>query len=148
MNVSRLSALAMIAAWTLAPAVASALTDDQWRKRLSPQAYAVLRGHGTEAPGSSPLEAETRKGIYHCAGCDLSLFSSTAKYHSGTGWPSFWAALPRATASSQDNDLGMARTEIHCARCGGHLGHVFDDGPPPTGQRYCMNGVALRFDPQ
>jgi peptide-methionine (R)-S-oxide reductase len=143
----RFTALSMIAAWTMVPAVASALTDDEWRKRLSPAAYAVLRGHGTETAGSSPLDAETRKGIYKCAGCRLALFSSTAKYHSGTGWPSFWAALPRATASSQDNELGMNRTEIHCARCGGHLGHVFDDGPPPTGLRYCMNGVALVFVP-
>jgi peptide-methionine (R)-S-oxide reductase len=147
MNVSRVSALAMVAAWSLLPAVASALTDDEWRKRLSPQAYAVLRRHGTEIPGSSPLEAETRKGVYHCAGCDLALFSSAAKYHSGTGWPSFWEALPHAAARSQDNDLGMSRTEIHCTRCGGHLGHVFDDGPPPTGLRYCMNGVALTFVP-
>jgi peptide-methionine (R)-S-oxide reductase len=147
MNVSRFSALSMVAAWTLVPAVASALTDDEWRKRLSPEAYTVLRRRGTEAAGSSPLEAETRRGVYGCAGCDLALFSSAAKYHSGTGWPSFWAALPHATASSPDNDLGMTRTEIHCARCAGHLGHVFDDGPPPTGLRYCMNGVALKFVP-
>jgi len=148
MKVSRISVLSMLAAWTLVPAAASALTDDEWRKRLRPQAYAVLRGHGTEIPGSSPLEAETRKGIYQCAGCRLPLFSSAAKYDSGTGWPSFWKALPHATASSQDNELGMTRTEIHCARCGGHLGHVFHDGPPPTGLRYCMNGVALTFVPE
>jgi peptide-methionine (R)-S-oxide reductase len=147
MKVSRVTLLATLAAWTLAPAAASALTDDQWRKRLSPEAYAVLRGHGTEAPGSSSLEAETRKGTYHCAGCDLALFASSTKYHSGTGWPSFWAALPHATATAVDNELGMSRTEVHCTRCAGHLGHVFDDGPPPTGQRYCMNGVALRFAP-
>jgi peptide-methionine (R)-S-oxide reductase len=147
MKVSRISVISMLAAWTLVPAAASALTDDEWRKRLSPQAYAVLRGHGTEIAGSSPLEAETRKGIYQCAGCRLPLFSSAAKYDSGTGWPSFWKALPHATASSQDHELGMTRTEIHCARCEGHLGHVFDDGPPPTGLRYCMNGVALTFVP-
>jgi peptide-methionine (R)-S-oxide reductase len=147
MKTSRFAALTLLAAWALAPAVASALTDDEWRRKLSPQAYAVLRGHGTEPPGSSLLEAESRKGTYHCAGCDLALFASTTKYHSGTGWPSFWAALPHAIGTSTDDELGYSRTEVHCARCAGHLGHVFDDGPPPTGQRFCMNGVALTFIP-
>jgi len=137
----------MLAAWSLIPAAASALTDDEWRKRLSPQAYDVLRQHGTEAPGSSPLEGENRKGTYHCAGCDLALFSSATKFHSGTGWPSFWAPMRHAVATSSDSELGFERTEVHCVRCAGHLGHVFDDGPPPTGLRYCMNGVALSFVP-
>jgi peptide-methionine (R)-S-oxide reductase len=135
----------MLAAWSLIPTTASALTDEEWRKRLTPQAYEVLREHGTEIAGSSPLEAESGKGVYHCAGCDLALFSSRTKFDSGTGWPSFWAPLPHAVKTAQDNDLGMSRTEVHCSRCSGHLGHVFDDGPPPTGLRYCMNGVALRF---
>ena len=129
MKTSRLAALTMLAAWAVAPSVASALTDEQWHQRLSPEAFDVLRKHGTEVAGSSPLESEQRKGTYHCAGCDLALFSSATKYHSGTGWPSFWAALPGATATSNDNDLGVARTEVHCSRCAGHLGHVFDDGP-------------------
>jgi peptide-methionine (R)-S-oxide reductase len=147
MKISRVSAIAMLAAWSLIPATASALTDDEWRKRLSPEAFEVLRRHGTEFAGSSPLDHEKRSGTYHCAGCDLALFSSKTKFDSGTGWPSFWAPLRGAVRTSDDNDLGMQRTEVHCARCAGHLGHVFDDGPPPTGLRYCMNGVAMQFLP-
>jgi len=124
------------------------LTDAQWRAKLSPEAYAVLRQSATEPAGSSPLENEHRSGIYACAGCELSLFSSTTKFDSGTGWPSFWTPLPNAVGTSTDNSDFMTRTEVHCRRCGGHLGHVFDDGPKPTGLRYCMNGVALDFHPK
>lgn len=120
-------------------------TDAEWRSLLSPAAYKVLRRQGTEIPFSSKLDFETRPGTYACAGCDLSVFSSETKYDSHTGWPSFWQPLPRAVAESTDGSFGMDRTEIHCVRCGGHLGHVFSDGPPPTGLRYCMNGVALTF---
>ncbi len=123
------------------------LTDAQWRSRLSPEAFAVLRQHGTERPGSSPLDREHRCGTFHCAGCALPLYSSAAKFDSGTGWPSFFQPLPRAVGTSQDRSFGTVRAEVHCARCGGHLGHVFPDGPRPTGLRYCMNGVALRFRP-
>ncbi len=122
-------------------------TDDEWRKLLSPAAYDVLRHEGTEAPFSSPLDHETRAGAYACAGCELALFSSKTKFDSGTGWPSFWAPLKGAVATKSDSSLMMERTEVHCARCAGHLGHVFDDGPKPTGLRYCMNGVALKFEP-
>lgn len=122
-------------------------SDAEWRKRLSPAAYAVLRHEDTEAPFSSPLNKEHRRGIFACAGCDLPAFPSTTKFDSGTGWPSFWKPLPNAVGTTSDTTLGMTRTEVHCRRCGGHLGHVFDDGPRPTGLRYCMNGVALRFDP-
>ncbi len=122
-------------------------TDDEWRTLLSPEAYAVLRHEATEAPFSSPLDHETRAGTYACAGCDLPLFSSKTKFDSGTGWPSFWAPLKGAVATKSDSSLMMERTEVHCARCAGHLGHVFDDGPKPTGLRYCMNGVALKFAP-
>lgn len=124
------------------------LSDAQWKQRLSPEAYAVLRRESTERPGSSPLLKEHRRGIFVCAGCALPLFPSRTKYESGTGWPSFWAPLPNAVGLSTDRLLGFARTEVHCRRCGGHLGHVFDDGPRPTGKRYCMNGVALRFVPK
>jgi peptide-methionine (R)-S-oxide reductase len=120
-------------------------TDEEWKAKLTPAQYAVLRHEATEPPYSSPLEREHRKGTFHCAGCDNALFSSTTKFESGTGWPSFYKPLPHAVGESRDVSLGMVRTEVHCARCGGHLGHVFDDGPRPTGLRYCMNGVALTF---
>ncbi|HWH18532.1 MAG TPA: peptide-methionine (R)-S-oxide reductase MsrB [Allosphingosinicella sp.] len=123
------------------------LSNAEWKKRLTPQQYAVLRGESTERAGSSPLNKEKRKGTYVCAGCGLPLFSSAAKYESGTGWPSFWKPLPNAVGTRSDNTLFFRRTEVHCRRCGGHLGHVFDDGPKPTGLRYCMNGVAMRFVP-
>jgi peptide-methionine (R)-S-oxide reductase len=123
------------------------LTDAQWRAKLSPTAYTVLRQQGTERAFTSPLLGEHRKGVFTCAGCALPLYSSATKFESGTGWPSFWAPLPHAVLQSDDRSLGEDRTEIHCRRCGGHLGHVFDDGPKPTGLRYCMNGVALGFTP-
>jgi peptide-methionine (R)-S-oxide reductase len=122
-------------------------TDDEWRKLLSPAQYRVLRGHGTERPFSSPLDSEKRKGVFACAGCDLDLFASETKFDSGTGWPSFYAPLANAVGTKTDHLLIVARTEVHCRRCGGHLGHVFGDGPPPTGKRYCMNGVAMIFKP-
>jgi peptide-methionine (R)-S-oxide reductase len=120
-------------------------TDDEWRKLLTPAQYDVLRRQGTEPPESSPLDHQFAKGTYDCAGCALPLFSSATKFDSGTGWPSFWEPLPHAVSTSSDNSMFMERTEVHCSRCGGHLGHVFDDGPKPTGLRYCMNGVALTF---
>ncbi len=123
------------------------LTDAEWKKRLSDSAYRVLRDEGTEPPHTSALNSEKRVGAFHCAGCDLPLFASTAKYESGTGWPSFFAPLPEAVATKTDYKMILPRTEYHCARCGGHQGHVFNDGPRPTGQRYCNNGVALRFAP-
>ena len=121
------------------------VTDAQWRERLSSAAYNVLRHEGTERPGTSPLNDEHRSGTFHCAGCDLALFRSNAKFDSGTGWPSFFRVIDGATASRTDRTLGMVRTEYHCARCLGHQGHLFNDGPQPTGLRYCNNGVALRF---
>ena len=122
-------------------------TDAEWRAQLTPQQYDILRRQGTERPGSSPLLKEHRKGIFACAGCDLPLFSSETKFESGTGWPSFYQPLPDAIATTSDRSMFMVRTEVHCKRCEGHLGHVFEDGPKPTGLRYCMNGVALTFKP-
>ena len=122
-------------------------TDAEWQKLLTPDQYAVLREAATEPAGSSPLLNEHRKGVFACAGCDLPLFSSDTKFESGTGWPSFWKPLDGAVKTEVDNSLFMQRIEVHCARCGGHLGHVFDDGPQPTGLRYCMNGLALVFHP-
>ena len=124
------------------------LSDMDWRQRLTADQYMILRHHGTERPGSSPLNKEKRKGTFTCAGCDLPLFSSDTKFESGTGWPSFYQPLANAVETRTDRSLFMTRTEVHCSRCLGHLGHVFDDGPPPTGLRYCMNGVALKFAPQ
>ena len=123
-------------------------SDEEWRRELAPESYAVLRGHGTERAGTSPLNAEHRAGMFRCAGCGAELFSSDTKFDSGSGWPSFFKPLPGAVGTAEDRSHFMRRTEVHCARCGGHLGHVFPDGPRPTGERYCMNGVALRFEPR
>ena len=122
-------------------------SDDEWRAILTPEQYRVLRKHGTERAGTSPLDREKREGTFACAGCDLPLYSSQTKFDSGTGWPSFWKALDGAVGTSTDRSFFMVRTEVHCRRCGGHLGHIFDDGPPPTGKRHCINGVALKFQP-
>jgi peptide-methionine (R)-S-oxide reductase len=122
-------------------------TDEEWRAQLTPQQYEILRKEGTERPWTSPLLKEHRKGIFACAGCDLPLFSSQTKFDSGTGWPSFYKPLDNAVGTRSDRTFGMVRTEVHCRRCGGHLGHVFDDGPKPTGLRYCMDGYALVFHP-
>ena len=120
-------------------------TDDEWRKILTPEQYYVLREHGTERAGTCALLHEHRPGTFSCAGCGAALFKGVRKFESGTGWPSFFAPIEGAVASSVDRSYGMARTEVHCSRCDGHLGHVFPDGPPPTGNRYCINGVALNF---
>jgi peptide-methionine (R)-S-oxide reductase len=124
-----------------------AKTEAEWREMLSPEAFRVLRQHGTERPGTSRLNAEKRQGIFACAGCGTPLFEAATKYESGTGWPSFFQPIEDAVATTTDRSFFMTRTEVHCASCGGHLGHVFPDGPPPTGQRYCMNGVSLDFKP-
>ncbi len=129
----------------LAQAFEVVKSEAQWRELLTPEQFAVLREANTEAPNSSPLLNEHRDGTFGCVACDLPLYSSKSKYESGTGWPSFYQALPGAVGEKEDNTLFTKRTEVHCSRCGGHLGHVFNDGPKPTGLRYCMNGVALKF---
>jgi peptide-methionine (R)-S-oxide reductase len=123
-------------------------TEEEWKRSLSPEAFHVLREHGTERAGTSPLNREHRSGTFTCAGCGEPLFSSATKFDSGTGWPSFSRPLDTAVDTTEDRSFFMTRTEVHCARCGGHLGHVFEDGPPPTGLRYCMNGVAMKFEPE
>jgi peptide-methionine (R)-S-oxide reductase len=122
-------------------------TDEEWRKTLTPEQFQVLREHGTERAGTSPLNVEKREGTFSCGGCGQPLFSSATKYESGSGWPSFYRPLEGAIETTTDRSYGMTRVEVHCARCRGHLGHVFPDGPKPTGERYCMNGVALTFEP-
>ena len=142
---------ALMGSAALGPANARAYevtkSDAEWKKILSPAAYEVLRHEATETPFTSPLNNEHRKGLFACAGCALDLYSSDTKFDSGTGWPSFWKPLANAVLTKTDNSMFMTRTEVHCRRCGGHLGHVFDDGPRPTGLRYCMNGVAMSFKP-
>ena len=142
-----LSALMGTAAMAALPAFGYEVTksDADWKKQLSPAAYDVLRHEGTEPPFTSPLNNEHRKGVFACAGCALDLYSSDTKFDSGTGWPSFFKPLDKAVETKTDGTLGMSRTAVMCRRCGGHLGHVFDDGPRPTGLRYCMNGVAMTF---
>ncbi len=123
-------------------------TEDEWQKELTPEQFKVLRKHGTERAGTSPLDKQYGKGMYVCAACEQPLFSSDTKFDSGTGWPSFYAPLEGKVANTVDRSFFMTRTEVHCGRCGGHLGHVFDDGPAPTGKRYCMNGVSMEFEPE
>jgi len=123
-------------------------SEEEWQRELAPEAYQVLRHHGTERAGTSPLNEEHRSGVFRCAGCGQELFDSDTKYESGSGWPSFYRPMPGAVGSGEDKSHFMRRTEVHCSRCGGHLGHVFPDGPQPTGERYCMNGVALEFEPR
>ena len=123
-------------------------TDEEWQQRLTPEQFRVLREHATERPGTSPLNDEKRAGTFRCAGCGAPLFSSETKYESGSGWPSFWAPLEQAVSTTTDRSHFMTRVEVHCAQCQGHLGHVFEDGPRPTGLRFCMNGLALAFEPK
>nr|WP_239805172.1 peptide-methionine (R)-S-oxide reductase MsrB [Croceicoccus hydrothermalis] len=157
-NTSRRSVLSWLSACAAAPFVSAcggcpaqakdfpvSMSEDRWRAKLSAAEFRILRKAGTERPYSSPLNAEKRAGTYICAGCDNRLFSSETKFESGTGWPSFYRPLPGGVGTSTDYKIGIPRTEVHCARCGGHLGHVFDDGPKPTGKRYCMNGAAMDF---
>ncbi len=149
-NVTRAAAAGL--SWRSSPIRAAdsfAVThsEEEWRKLLTPEQFAVLRQAATERPFTSPLLHEQRRGLFACAGCELDAFSSTTKFDSGTGWPSFWAPIEKAVGTTEDKSFGMVRTAVHCSRCGGHLGHVFDDGPKPTGLRYCMNGVALTFKP-
>ena len=150
------SAVAVLGGWQLWRSSAEAgnekvfeitKSDEEWRELLTRSQYQVLRKHGTERPYSHPLNDNKRAGTYHCAGCDLPLYSSKTKYDSRTGWPSFWQALDGSVGTKTDYLIGYARTEVHCRRCGGHIGHVFEDGPQPTGLRYCMNGVAMTFHP-
>ena len=149
--------LAPIVAWLGSPTMANSpsagtfpvmKTDDEWRTSLTDEQYAVLRKHGTERAGTSPLNSEKRPGTFVCAGCGQALFSSETKYESGTGWPSFYKPLENAVATTVDKSYFMVRTEVHCSRCGGHLGHLFPDGPKPTGERFCMNGAAMKFNPE
>jgi peptide-methionine (R)-S-oxide reductase len=154
LNGAACAVAATLATRVLAPVVARAATDDtvthtdaEWRKMLSADQYAVLRQEGTERPFTSPLLHEERAGVFSCAGCDLPDFSSKTKFDSGTGWPSFWAPLDNAVSTKEDTSFGMTRSAVLCRRCASHLGHVFDDGPKPTGLRYCMNGLALKFVP-
>ncbi|MDT9599430.1 peptide-methionine (R)-S-oxide reductase MsrB [Sphingosinicella rhizophila] len=146
-----LGGLALLSGWRRSEAAPKQFqvgySDAEWKRRLRPDQYQVLRRAATERPGSSPLDKEKRPGTFVCAGCALPLFSSKTKFESGTGWPSFWKPLPDAVGTRKDHELLTERTEVHCRRCGGHLGHVFKDGPRPTGLRYCMNGVAMRFIP-
>ena len=142
------AALPLAAAWAGAARARTfpvSLSEREWRQKLTPAQFHILREEGTERPFTSPLDKERRAGVYLCAGCDNELFSSSTKFDSGTGWPSFFRPLPGVIGTSIDLKLGYPRTEVHCANCGGHLGHVFNDGPPPTGKRYCMNGLAMTF---
>ncbi len=142
---SAMGAAAATPVWGADKAFEVTRTDAEWRAMLSPLEYKVMRKHGTERAGSSPLDKFWEEGLYHCRGCDLALYASQHKYDSGTGWPSFWQAMPRAIGTQKDRSFFMVRTECHCRRCGSHLGHIFDDGPKPTGKRHCLNGVSLVF---